>query len=197
MLSLSVIILAGGKSSRMGKNKALIPVNNKPLLIRTYEVAIKVSKLVYIISPYSEQYQLILPPNCQFIQEEKNRFAGPLIAFYQGLLHIETEWVFLLACDLPLLDATEIKNWIDSLAKVSPKAIAFLPKNIKGWEVLCGFYRRNCLSSLQKFINQGGNSFQLWLKNNLVEPIPIKNKQILFNCNTPQDLQQLAIFQPR
>jgi molybdopterin-guanine dinucleotide biosynthesis protein A len=175
----------------MGQNKALIKLRNKPLLTRTYELAIKVSKSVYIVSPWSEQYQLILPSDCQFIQEEKTKFSGPLIAFWQGLLKIETEWVLLLACDLPLLDVREIQQWINYLPQVESKAIAFLPKNIKGWEVLCGFYRRNCLSSLQEFINQGGHSFQQWLKNKPVEPIPVQNRKMLFNCNTPEDWQQI------
>lgn len=195
MSNIAVIILAGGKSERMGVNKALIKLNNQILLTITYNLAINLSKLVYVISPYSEQYKLILPEDCQFIQEEEEtKFSGPLIAFYQGLLHIKTEWVLLLACDLPLLDLNEIQNWINYLPQIDKKAIAFLPKNIKGWEVLCGFYRSNCLPSLQKFINQGGMSFQYWLKNHLVETIPIKNLKMLSNCNTPEDLQKLSKF---
>ena len=191
MPKISVIILAGGKSSRMGENKALIKINNKPLLTRTYEIAIKISQYVYIVSPWSEQYKLIIPKNCQFIQEEKNKFSGPLIAFYQGLFQVKTEWVLLLACDLPLLDFGEIKNWLNYLPKINSQTIAFLPKNKKGWEVLCGFYRRNCLSSLQAFINEGGVSFQKWLKSNSVAEVPINNSQVLYNCNTKKHLNEL------
>lgn len=190
MLNVSVIILAGGKSSRMGQNKALIKFNDQTLLENTYQVAESISKSVYIVSPWSEKYQQILPSSCQFV-EEQTPFFGPLIAFYQGLLHIKTEWVLLLACDLPFLDIKEMKTWLSFLPDVNPKAIAFLAKNKKGWEVLCGFYRRNSLTSLEKFISQGGNSFQKWLKNNLVESIPIQNKKMFFNCNTPNDLQQM------
>lgn len=195
MLNISVIILAGGKSSRMGQNKALIKIKNKPLLRRTYDIAIQLSPHVYIVSPWSQEYQLILPAQCQFIQEEKTKFSGPLIAFYQGLLHIKTEWVLLLACDLPLLNPNELKNWLNYLPQLNSKTMAFLPKNNQVWEVLCGFYRRNCLASLETFINEGGLSFQKWLNHscvkNSVEAIPLHNFEMLYNCNTPHDLSKL------
>ncbi len=185
---ISVLILAGGKSSRMGKDKALIEIDGQPLLTRTCEVALQCTDSVSIVTPWGKKYQKIIPTNCRVIHEQPKGFPGPLVAFSQGLIHLQREWVLLLACDLPFLNTKEIKSWLNYLSQVDEQAIAFLPRNDKGWEPLCGFYRRSCLPLLQEFINQGGRSFQKWLTSYPVEVVTVQNPQILFNCNTPEDL---------
>jgi len=50
-------------------------------------------------------------------------------------------------------------------------------------------YHRRCLESLQTYIQQGGTSFQKWLNVSVVEELIIDNSEILFNCNTPEDLE--------
>ncbi len=195
---LSAIILAGGKSSRMGQDKALIPIEGVPLLRRIALLAQTFASQVYIITPWIERYQAIIPLNCHLLREtgsynpdENWQTHGPLIGFTQALAQVKTEWVLLLACDLPNLTEKEIKSWLDSLASASETAIALLPRHPKGWEPLCGFYRCRCLPSVEDFIAQGGRSFQGWLRQQLVEELPISDRQVLYNCNTPDDLTQL------
>ena len=60
------IILAGGKSSRMGQDKALIPWQNIPMLKRVYKVANKCTEKVYIITSWPQKYQSILPTECEW-----------------------------------------------------------------------------------------------------------------------------------
>jgi molybdopterin-guanine dinucleotide biosynthesis protein A len=189
MNNLAILILAGGKSSRMGKDKALIKINHKPLLQRTCEIALQCTEIVYVITPRFEVYQTIIPSSCIIIPEEQPFYQGPLIAFSQALPSIPNPWILLLAVDLPFLDAREIKAWIPYLAQLNQNVIAFLPKNHQGWECLCGFYRRDCLQILREFINHGGRSFQKWLQLVPVETIPVKNQRVLFNCNSPSDLE--------
>lgn len=76
----------------------------------------------------------------------------------------------------------------DRLDTVGDDAIAALAHHAKGWEPLCGFYRRRCLPQLLEFINQGGRSFQQWLKQHSVQVLPVLEPEMLFNCNTPEDL---------
>ena len=61
----------------------------------------------------------------------------------------------------------------------------------KGWEPLSGFYRVDCLPLLNNYINQGGTSFQSFLNQHLIEELFIGDRTLLFNCNTPEDLQAL------
>ncbi|MEH2282563.1 MAG: molybdenum cofactor guanylyltransferase [Nostoc sp.] len=189
---LTAIVLAGGKSSRMGQDKALIPIEGVPLLQRVCGIAKGCVDVVYIVTPWPERYQDLLLPGCELIREValsgESLAHGPLVGFAQGLAEVKTDWVLLLACDLPRLRVEVLQDWATRLASVADNAIAALAEHPKGWEPLCGFYRRRCLPQLLEFINQGGRSFQQWLRQYPVEVLPLAEPEMLFNCNTPEDL---------
>ncbi|MDZ8050110.1 MAG: molybdenum cofactor guanylyltransferase [Aulosira sp. ZfuVER01] len=213
---LTAIVLAGGQSSRMGQDKALIPIQGIPLLQRVCSIAQACADTVYVVTPWPERYQHLFLPGCQFIQEiplspsslsplstplattRETRATqwlplspsshGPLVGFAQGMAQVQTDWVLLLACDLPKLKVEALQEWIGRLDEVGDDAIAALAHHAKGWEPLCGFYRRRCLPELLDFINQGGRSFQQWLKQHSVQVLPVLEPEMLFNCNTPEDL---------
>lgn len=194
-ISLSAIILAGGQSSRMGQDKALITIESVPLLQKVCEVALKCTSKVYVVTPWLERYQDILPKACFVIREVplpgETKRHGPLVGFAQGLAQIETDWVLLLACDLPHLQVEVLQSWAKELENIPKDAIAYLSKQPKGWEPLCGFYRRQCLPLLTEYINSGGRSFQHWLSQHTVQELQVADSQIFFNCNTPADLEVL------
>ncbi|MEH1911797.1 MAG: molybdenum cofactor guanylyltransferase [Nostoc sp.] len=189
---LTAIVLAGGKSSRMGQDKALIAIQGVPLLQRVCGIAQSCADVVYVVTPWPDRYQHLLLPGCQFIREVplsgESLAHGPLVGFAQGLAEVQTEWVLLLACDLPRLRVEVLQDWVTKLNSVRDDAIAALADHPKGWEPLCGFYRRRCLPQLLEFINQGGRSFQQWLRQYPVEVLPLAEPEMLFNCNTPEDL---------
>ncbi|MDJ0554723.1 MAG: molybdenum cofactor guanylyltransferase [Microcoleaceae cyanobacterium MO_207.B10] len=182
------LILAGGKSSRMGEDKALIMWQGIPMLKRVYQVAAKCTEKVYIITPWPEKYQSILPTECQWLTELNSQ--GPLIGFAQGLAQINSDWILLLGCDLPQLKSDIIQNWKIQLNQISPENLALIPKQSQGWEPLCGFYRQQIKVELQKYIDQGNRSFQNLLNQIRVQPlsINIQESEMLLNCNTPSDL---------
>lgn len=192
---LTAIILAGGKSSRMGQDKALLPVEGISFLKRTCEIAQACTDSVFVVTFWPERYQDIIPENCQLIQEiaftPENQSHGPLVGFAQGLAKVKTDWVLLLACDLPKLEIEQLQQWISRLDSLPASIIAFLPESSKGWEPLCGFYRYSCLESLTPFIENGGRSFQQWLSSQAVQPIPLSDLTMLFNCNTLKDYQSI------
>ncbi|MGK7871973.1 MAG: molybdenum cofactor guanylyltransferase [Xenococcaceae cyanobacterium] len=192
---ITAIVLAGGQSSRMGRDKALITIRQRPFLQQICALARECTSQVYIITPWPERYQNILPSGCRMIREVplpgETKPHGPLVGFAQGLVQVQTEWVLLLPCDLPQLHQSEVQKWSGYLEEASEEVIALLPRHPKGWEPLCGFYRRRCLPLLNEFINQGGRSFQRWLAQHPVQELPVSDPQILFNCNTPRDLEQL------
>lgn len=195
VMSLAAIILAGGQSSRMGQDKALIPVNGVPLLRHVFDVAAECTSEIYVVTPWPQRYRALLPHTCCLVQERPLhpdiQPQGPLVGFAQGLVPVKADWTLLLACDLPRLRAEVLQNWAQQLDTVPESAIAFVPHHAKGWDPLCGFYRRSCLPILNAFIGRGGRSFQRWLECNEVQAIPDPDKHMLFNCNTPDDLVAL------
>ncbi|ACB49449.1 putative molybdopterin-guanine dinucleotide biosynthesis protein A [Crocosphaera subtropica ATCC 51142] len=189
--ALSAIILAGGKSSRMGKDKALIEIKGVPLLQRSATLIQAYANPIYIITPWIERYQRIVPSSCYLLQEvcPSGDSQGPLVGFAQALSHVKTEWVLLLACDLPNLTTQAIEEWLQQLHQVSDQVTACLPLHEKGWDPLCGFYRSSCLTSLESFIQAGGRSFQQWLQCEYVQELFVSDRSVLFNCNTQMDLK--------
>lgn len=170
----------------MGRDKAAIAVSGVSLLRRTAEVALKLSSRVYVVTTPDKDHDALLPDNVEIILERDPQ--GPLQAFAQALAQVQSDWVLLLACDLPHLSANPLRTWMAHLDQIH--AMAYLPRHPKGWEPLCGFYHTDCLASLNAF---QGRSFQQWLATQPVAEIAIDNPQILFNCNTIADLEAIAI----
>jgi len=204
-LRITALILAGGRSSRMGQDKALLPMQGVFLIEQIYRVAAAVSSPVAIVSPWPERYQPLLPESCRFVREplpaEGEKPPGPLVGFLRGLDWIASEaghepkefpaWVLLLACDLPRLDEATLRRGVAQLETLPPQVLALVPRSEQGWEPLCGFYRGSCREELQRAVAEGDRSFQRWLEKIPVQIWDLADPGIMFNCNTPEDWAQI------
>jgi len=190
---LSTIILAGGRSARMGRDKALIPIYGIPMLQLICTIAEACTDKVYIVTPWPERYQELLIPKSEFIREvplpeetgNESRTHGPLVGFMQGLAVVKTNWVLLLACDLPNLRLEILQKWISKLDIIPENTLAALVQDNQIWQPLCGFYRSHCLPELNQYVKEGGRSFQQWLRSYTVEVLPLEYPEMLFNFNSP------------
>lgn len=177
----------------MGQDKALVEVDGAPILQRVYRVANECGDRVYVLTPWRDRYEEILPGDCRWLVES-NPGGGPMSGFAQGLDRIECEWLLLLGCDLPLLRSDILQNWIERLETLPDSTLAMVPKQAAGWEPLCGFYRKAIAPELRQFMESGGRSFQRWLPQINVEEIAPDSEAVLMlkNINTPQDLERLG-----
>ncbi|WP_414624245.1 molybdenum cofactor guanylyltransferase [Calothrix sp. CCY 0018] len=187
--SIAALILAGGKSSRMGRDKALVPYQGKPMLQRVYQVAAECTQQVYVLTPWIERYQNILPSDCNYLVETQPG-KGPVNGLSEGFEQISADWILLLACDLPLLDVEIIKSWINKLPQIPTSTLALIPQRSDIWEPMCGFYRKEVKTELDTFLKKGKRSFQELLSGIEVEVLEVDEKVdlMLLNCNSPGDL---------
>lgn len=199
----AALILAGGQSQRMGRDKALLqlPQTGQLLLQHVYEVAQCCSSTVYVLTPWPERYAALLPQTAVWLHESTPG-AGPLVALSLGWSliladcqqHSPPEWLLVLACDMPALDPRLLQQWQRTLTGVDASAIAALPRRADRWEPLCGFYHRRCVPNLNKAISLNIRSFQRWLAQEQVATLIVnshdKSYDMLKNCNTPVDWQQ-------
>ena len=173
----------------MGRDKALIFWDGKPMLQRVCLAAAYCCQSVSILSPWPERYREIVTGDYQWLVES-NPGQGPLIALAEGLAILEEDWVLLLACDLPALQPEILGQWAKQLPDLPPNIIALVPRQRTRWEPLCGFYRRSGRSHLESFIQTGGRSFQAWLSAIPVKPLTVRSQEALMlrNCNSAEDL---------
>jgi molybdopterin-guanine dinucleotide biosynthesis protein A len=193
MKTIEAIILAGGHSHRMGTDKALLPVQGVALISRVFEAAQPCCSRVWVVTPWPERYRQILPASSRFVLEQRpvGPAPGPLAGFVQGLAPIQSAWVLLLACDLPCLQPGFLESGMQQLHTLDERFSALLPRHSKGWDPLCGFYRRRCELELSQYLAEGGRSFQAWLATQPIAEWTVSDVHWLFNCNTPEDLAQL------
>ena len=217
-MKIIAIALAGGKSSRMGRDKALLEINGETLLFKTCRTALEVADSIYVVVRSRSQYEMAIADFLSKHKSAKNfsmvidqQLDGALVGFWQGIqaVHEPTDLILLLACDLPNLHSKILQMWADHLADLPESAIAYLPryKNDnsnkdpsddlrKQWEPLCGFYRWSCRDLLTEFVIRGERSFQKWLGNLEVVEIENVSLSMLFNCNTPKDFDSVQSISP-
>jgi molybdenum cofactor guanylyltransferase len=187
------IILAGGLSSRMGRDKALLTVAGETLIHRTCRVALACTDGVYVVTGRGDRYRPLVSREVRWIVEHPAIPSGPLMGLVHALSVMATEavpaptWVLVLACDLPNLAATPLQTWRAQLDQVEPHCLAYLPYCQGRWEPLCGFYRTTALADLQQYAAAGGRSLQKWLQQRSVAAIPGVDEHLLVNVNCPAD----------
>lgn len=177
--NLSGIILAGGKSSRMGTNKAFVLFQNRRMIDWSYE------KLTPFTSSILVSSNSNIPDMDARIIPDIFPDKGPLGGLYASLLASESEWNLLIPCDVPLVPVELFKQMLpfcNSQQAVIPK----LPNG--NLEPLVAVYNRNIIPVLEQMILT--NDFKLM---NLFSKIhvhyfPVEDPSIFKNINAPSDL---------
>ena len=98
------IVLAGGMSSRLGRNKALEPVGGQPLILRVLDrLSAVTGRAVAVVNDARRAEELRLPSWVKPVVDEYPG-SGSLGGIYTGLANAETDWGVVVACDMPFLN---------------------------------------------------------------------------------------------
>lgn len=190
ILPMTGIILAGGKSSRMGRNKAFLEWQGRPLIERSLQILRPIFSEIIISTNnpelYSEYGEKTVSDVC--------RDQGPLGGLQACLREARYDTSFFVACDMPLLEPEVIRF----LAGFKGKELAIVPKIADGLHPLHAFYHRDCLPIIEKRLE----AKRLKLID-IFQDFPVRYvyeeefqefpqiKRILENINTPQDWSEL------
>lgn len=138
------VILAGGKSSRFGSNKALAKFNDTPLIERVTGVLGRVFENLMIITNTPLEYSYLKIP----LYQDLVKGLGPVGGIYTGLDALNEEWAFFCACDMPFIN----EGLVRYLASVKEGFDAVVPKVDWKIEPLHALYSKNCLSAIKELI---------------------------------------------
>jgi molybdenum cofactor guanylyltransferase len=183
-------ILAGGESSRMGRDKALLELNGAPLIVRVARLVESVAGMPVIVGAPERFSGLGL----EVIADDWEA-AGPLGGIATALRASRAPWNLIVACDLPYLT----KAWLDFLVMrgLTSEADALLPVNERGAEPLCAMYRKRCEPAIRTALDRGTRKVTdglAALRVEDIEPLEWKafdSEGLLFkNMNTPADYEE-------
>ena len=181
-------VLAGGKSTRMGADKAFLEWEGQTLLDRALTVAGAVTENVRIVGDAKK-----FGGFGSVVVEDVYRERGPLGGIHAALTSSGSELNLMLAVDLPLMKA-EFLSFLIGQARESG-AIVTVPKAAGGLQPLCAVYRREFVAVAEESLNSGKNKIDplfAKLKTRVINEEELVragfSAELFRNVNTPDDL---------
>ena len=185
------VVLAGGRSSRYGQNKALIKFEDVPLIERVLNTMGSVFHHVIIITNTPNEYAHLQIP----MVEDIIKGLGPLGGIYTGLKAISDPKGFFVACDMPRLNPDLIRHMV----AISDDFDVVVPKISWKIEALHGLYAKRCLDSIEGLIHS--KTYQIFrffpkVRVRFVDEVEIRrwdpDLMSFFNINTPDELKRVT-----
>lgn len=142
MQRISVAVLAGGQSRRMGQDKAWLPVGGRPVVERVIERVAPLSDDVTLITNTPDQYRHLGWPMVSDVYPGKGSLGG----IYTAIHTARYPFCLVVACDMPFLNA----DLLSHLISLVPDFDVVIPRVQEFPETLHAIYGRNCLEPIQR-----------------------------------------------
>jgi len=180
------VIFAGGKSSRMGEDKALLPFANHSTLIEfQYKRLKQIFQDVYISCKDASKFDF----EAEFIEDEKDIFA-PTIGFVSAFNRLHVKHIFVLSVDTPFVSENEIKEIIKQKDKNFDAIIAEVNNSI---HPLCGLYSRSLYVSFTAMLQNNEHKLTRLLHNSNTLFIKFNNEKNFLNLNYKEEYQEALL----
>jgi molybdopterin-guanine dinucleotide biosynthesis protein A len=183
--NITAVILCGGKSSRIGKNKAFLKIGNKTFIETLIAKLQKLFNDIIISTKTTAQYRHLKLPKVKIIKD-RSRVLGSLVGIYSALKKSRTKYIFVLAVDMPNIETELIKR----LLRNYKGSDVVIPETRKGLEPLCAIYSRKCLTPIKTQIRNGNYKIIDFFDRAKVKTVRL-NRDGLFNVNTLSDYRHL------
>jgi len=195
------IILSGGKSSRMGRNKSLLTIGDLTIIERVRDLMKSLFNKVILITNDPADYKFLNIP----IFEDLFKHKGPLAGIHSGLTHSSSEKNFIISCDIPFINPEMIKYIVD----FKTEKLITIAKADGYIQQLAGKYSMDCLNTaeeiLEEYVNlENRNNNQVRRRCNVLklidkvgaeiisaESLTFYKKELFFNMNKVEDYNLL------
>ena len=184
------VLLAGGKSRRMGEDKRFLSVGEETLYERSLAVLRSVFQTVFVvIAQDSPALQSNVPVFRDLIAG-----CGSLGGLYTGLKQADTPYVFAVACDMPFLDPAMVRYFTE----MKDKADVVMAELQNGLQPMHALYHQRCLPVMEKLVQARELKIQQLaahpsLRVRLITPAEFgaidPAGRSFYNVNTPSDLE--------
>jgi len=192
LLNIPCVILAGGKSSRMGEDKSLLPFNGYSSLIQfqytrlseyfeTIYISSKRDKVAFLKE--SGEYE-----GANFIFDDMDIFS-PLAALKTILKTLNNNEIFIITVDTPFISIDTIQIIIEN-SKNHEISVAQTDKTHN----LCGVFSKSLLPTIENMLNKDIHKINYLLKSSDTNYTTFNNKDEFLNLNTPEDYKKALTF---
>lgn len=196
-LDVAAFIIAGGKSSRMGEDKALVTVDGRTLLAHALQAARSVTPEVSIVGD-SAKFQRFAP-----VVEDAFRGCGPLAGIHAALKSSRAELNLMLAVDLPFV-SFELLQFMVTQARGAADATVTIARAGGRWQPLCAVYRRDFGDPADNALRQGRYKIDALfdhLRMRVISGEELESAgfpaRMFRNLNTPEELAEAGGHLPR
>lgn len=181
MLRRAGFVLVGGRSSRMGRDKALLPAGSKTLAEQTADYVKHAAGNVTLIGP-PDRYGFLGLPVIPDVAEG----LGPLAGLCTALRISAAEWNLIVACDMPGLNAEFLRKLLES-AEIAGKD-CLVPSSARGMEPLCAVYHARILPAVESALNRKLLKMQDFVRQLDHAIWPVEDAALVRNVNTREEL---------
>ena len=182
---LTLIVAAGGKSTRMGRDKRFLPLDGEPLLARTLRKgrAAGFRSIVLAAEGAQEELTTLAAEYGAMLVTDEIPAQGPAAAIAAGLSAAETEWSLVLSGDMPFYDFELVRTL---LPYADGDTQVILPTLSGYWQPLAALYQRDAGAVFATAIARGDRKLGIILRELTVREVPLTvDAGMLFNVNTP------------
>lgn len=189
LLDIPCVIFAGGRSSRMGEDKSLLPFGNSPTLSEFQLHRLnQIFKNVYISCKDRSKFNF----QARFIEDsEQSCVYAPSEGFVAIFKHLSEDAFFAISVDTPFISKNEIEKII-SADKVDNDAT--IAKTAGGIQPMCGIYHRRVSEKFISMSKDGNYKMGFLLKNSKTTFVEFEDEKPFLNLNHPYEYQEALIY---
>ncbi|RLA71108.1 MAG: molybdenum cofactor guanylyltransferase MobA [Epsilonproteobacteria bacterium] len=177
-----LVIIAGGKSSRMGKDKALLPFGKYPTLTQFQYKKLSLYFQDVYISSKTDKFDF----ECTVIKDTRKEHS-PLIAILSIFETLKVDEIFILSVDSPFVDKEVIETILKSRNDKSDIVVAKSPSGI---QPLCGCYKKSILPLAYAQLEKGKHKLLDLLALADTQFVEFEEDEPFTNLNHPQEYQK-------
>ena len=187
MHNITGMILSGGKSTRMGEDKAFIEIEGISIINRIQSLLKTLFNEIIIVANKRERFANLDATIYSDLLPERGALGG----LYTGLFFSSYPYSFCVACDMPFLRQSVIEYLINKI----PGYDVIVPRTSDGLQPLHAIYSKSCIAPIRKVLEQGKYKiidFYPLVRVRMIDEDEFSsldpNKESFINVNTPEEL---------
>lgn len=185
MLDIPCIIFAGGKSSRMGEDKSLLPFGGFDTLTQFQLSRLsKIFKTVYISCKDKSKFKF----TANFIEDVKtDSVYAPTTGFIAAFENLHMDRFFAISVDSPFISEDEINTIFKS---DTPNVDATVAKTVSGVQPMCAIYHRSLQNGFSQMLKNENHRLGFLLKSSNTIYVEFEDEKPFTNINYPKEYKE-------